>query len=57
MKVGDLVKTVNRDDYALVVKTWWATVLGQHAAQLVYSDGTTSVKPSSRIREVISESR
>jgi len=57
MKVGDLVKTVNRNDYAIVVKTWWATVLGQHAAQLVYPDGTKACQPSSKIREVVSASR
>ena len=54
MKVGDLVKTAYRDDYALVIKTWWATVLGQHAAEFVYSDGATGCQPSSKIREVIS---
>jgi hypothetical protein len=57
VEIGDLVKTVYRDDYALVIKVWWATVLGQHAAQLVYPDGETGSQPSSRIREVISASR
>ena len=57
MQVGDLVKTVYRNDYAVITKVWWATVLGQHAAQVVYPDGTTSTQPSSKIREVISASR
>lgn len=56
MKVGDLIKTVYRDDYAVVVKVWWATVLGQHAAQFVYPcDGTTGCQPSNNIQEVISK--
>ena len=57
MKVGDLVQTVYRDDYAVVIKVWWATVLGQHAAQFVYPDGTTGTQPSRYIVEVISASR
>ena len=54
MKVGDLVQTVYRDGYAVIVKVWWATVAAQHAAQFVYPDGTVGVQPSSNIREVIS---
>jgi hypothetical protein len=57
VQVGDLVQTVYRDDYGVVTKVWWATVLGQHAAQFVYSDGETGIQPSSKIREVISASR
>ena len=57
MQVGDLVKTVYRNDYAVITKVWWATVAAQHAAQFVYSDGTVGVQPSSNIREVISASR
>jgi len=57
VQVGDLVQTVYSDKYAVVTKVWWATVLGQHAAQFVYSDGTTGSQPSSNIREVISASR
>jgi len=54
VRVGDLVQTVYRDEYAVIVKVWWATVAAQHAAQFVYSDGTVGVQPSSNIREVIS---
>ena len=57
MKIGDLVQTAYREDYAIVVKVWWATVLGQRAVQLVYSDGTTGNLPRNKIREVISASR
>ena len=57
MKVGDLVQTVYRDDYAVIIKVWWATVACQHAAQFVYSDGTVGIQPSSNIREIISASR
>jgi len=57
VKVGDLVQTVYRDDYGIVTKVWWATVIAQHAAQFVYPDGTVGVQPSSNIREVISASR
>jgi hypothetical protein len=57
VQVGDLVQTVYRDDYGVVTKVWWATVLMQHAAQFVYPDGTTGSQPSSNIREVISASR
>ena len=57
MQVGDLVQTVYSDDYGVVTKVWWATVLMQHAAQFVYPDGTTGSQPSSNIREVISASR
>ena len=57
MKIGDLVQTAYREDYAIVVKVWWATVLGAHAAQLVYSDGTTGNLPIRNIREVISANR
>ena len=56
MKVGDLVQTVCSDKYAVVIKVWWATVLGQHAAQFVYSDGTVGVQPCRRL-EVLSASR
>jgi len=57
MQVGDLVQTVCSDKYAVVTKVWWATVLGQMVAQLVYPDGETDNQPSSRIREVINASR
>ena len=57
MKIGDLVQTVYRNDYAVITKVWWATVAAQHAAQFVYSDGTVGVQPSSNIREVISANR
>jgi hypothetical protein len=57
VKIGDLVQTVYRNDYAIVTKVWWATVACQHAAQFVYPDGTVGVQPSSNIREVISASR
>ena len=57
MQVGDLVQTVYRDEYAVIIKVWWATVAAQHAAQFVYPDGTVGVQPNSNIREVISASR
>ena len=52
-----MVKTIYRDDYAIVVKVWYANVARQLAAEFTYSDGTTSCQPSRYIREVISEGR
>ena len=57
MKVGDLVKTVYRDDYAIVMKVWYARASRQWAAEFTYPDGTTSCQPRRYIREVISASR
>ena len=57
MNVGDLVKTVYRDDYAIVMKVWYARASRQWAAEFIYSDGTTGCQPSSCIREVVSASR
>ena len=57
MQVGDLVKTIYRDDYAIVMKVWYAFATRQQAAEFIYSDGTTSCQPRSNIREVHGESR
>lgn len=55
MKVGDLIKTVYRDEYAVVTKVWWATAARQMAAQFVYpSDGKTNCQPEGNIIEVVS---
>ena len=55
MKVGDLIKTVYRDEYAVVTKVWWATAARTMAAQFVYpSDGMAGSQPEKYIKEVIS---
>ena len=62
MKVGDLVKTVYRDEWAIVTYAWWleATLIdkAQWGVEFVYpSDGYESSQPMKNIKEVISESR
>ena len=55
MKIGDLIKTVYRDEYAVITKVWWATAARQMAAQFIYpSDGKTESQPEAYIREVVS---
>ena len=58
MKVGSLIKTVFRDEYAIVTKVWYAPAAHSYAAQFVYpSDGQESSQPMKNIKEVIDESR
>ena len=58
MKVGDLIKTIYRDEYAIVTKVWFAYGANALAAQFVYpSDGYQSSQPMQYIKEVINESR
>ena len=58
MKVGDLVKTVFRNEYAFVTEVWYAPAVYSLAAKFVYpSDGKVGSQPMKYIREVISESR
>ena len=62
MKVGDLVKTIYRDEWAIVTYAWFveATLANkaQWAAEFIYlSDGTQSSQPMKNIKEVLNESR
>lgn len=58
MKVGDLIKTVFRDEYAIVTEVWYAPAEYSYAAKFVYpSDGTESSQPIKYIKKVISENR
>ena len=58
MKIGDLIKTIYRDEYAIVTKVWFAPAANSLAAQFVYpSDGYQSSQPMQYIKEVISASR
>ena len=58
MKVGDLVKTIYRDEYAIVTRVWFAVGANALAAEFVYpSDGYKSSQPMQYIKEVISGSR
>ena len=58
MKVGDLIKTVFRDEYAIVTEVWYAPGAYSLAAKFVYpSDGNEGSQPMKYIKEVISESR
>ena len=58
MEVGDLIKTVFRDEYAIVTKVWYAPAAHSYAAQFVYpSDGTEGSQPMKYIKEVINENR
>ena len=55
MKVGDLIKTIYRDEYAIVTKVWFSPAANALAAQFVYpSDGYQSSQPMQYIKEVIS---
>ena len=54
MKVGDLIKTIYRDEYAIVTKVWFAPAANAQAAEFVYpSDGMEGCQPSKHIKEVI----
>jgi len=58
MKVGDLIKTIYRDEYAIVTKVWFAPAANALAAQFVYpSDGYQSSQPTQHIKEVLDGSR
>ena len=58
MKVGDLIKTVFRNEYAIVTKVWYAPAIYSLAAEFVYpSDGKKGSQPMKYIKEVIGESR
>jgi len=58
MEVGDLIKTIYRDEYAIVTKVWFAEVANSLAVQFVYpSDGYRSSQPMQYIKEVINGSR
>ena len=53
MKVGDLIMTVYRKEWALVLKVLegeW-----EQGAEFVYPDGSEGCQPRSRIREVLNE--
>jgi len=54
MQVGDLIKTIYRDEYAIVTKVWFAVGANALAAQFVYpSDGKEGSQPMQYIKEVI----
>lgn len=58
MKIGDLIKTVNRNEYAIVTHVWYAPIARSLAAKFIYpSDGTEGSQPMKYIEEVISESQ
>lgn len=58
MKVGDLIKTVFRDEYAIVTEVWYAPAAYSYAAKFVYpSDGTEGSQPMKYIKEVFNENR
>ena len=54
-KIGDLVKTVFRDEYAIVTEVWYARAARTTAVGFVYpSDGSEGSQPVKYIEEVIS---
>lgn len=55
MKVGDLIMTVYRKEWATVVRVQQGA--WEQGAEFVYPDGTTGIQPRSRIREVLNEGR
>jgi len=58
MEVGDLIKTIYRDEYAIVTKVWFAYGANALAAQFIYpSDGYQSSQPMQYIKEVINANR
>jgi len=58
MKVGDLVKTVFRDEYAIVTDVWYAPAVYSLAAKFVYpSNGNEGSQPMKYIKEVIDANR
>jgi hypothetical protein len=58
MKVGDLIKTVFRDEYAIITEVWYAPAVHSLAAKFVYpSDGNEGSQPMKYIKEVLDESR
>jgi len=53
MKVGDLIKTVYRNEYAIVIEVWYAPATHSLAAKFIYpSDGTEGSQPMKYIKEV-----
>lgn len=58
MKVGDLIKTVFRDEYAIVTDVWYAPAVYSLAAKFVYpSNGDEGSQPMKYIKEVIDANR
>ena len=58
MQVGSLIKTVFRDEYAIVTEVWYAPGAHSLAAKFVYpSDGYEGSQPMKYIKEVINERR
>ena len=58
MKVGDLIKTVFRDEYGIIIEVWYAPAAHSLAAKFVYpSDGKEGSQPMKYIKEVIDASR
>jgi hypothetical protein len=58
MKVGDLIKTVFRDEYAIVTDVWYAPAVYSLAAKFVYpSNGNEGSQPMKYIKEVIDANR
>ena len=54
MEVGDLVRTIYRDEYAIVTKVWFAPVSNRLAVRFVYpSDGKEGSQPMQYIKEVL----
>ena len=55
MQVGDLIKTIYRDEYAIVTEVWFAPAANSLAVRFVYpSDGMEGSQPVKHIKEVIS---
>jgi len=58
VKVGDLIKTVFRDEYAIVTEVWYAPAVYSLAAKFVYpSDGYEGSQPMKYIKEVVNGNR
>ena len=57
MKVGDLIMTVYRKEWAVVVKVHKAVDGMEMGAEFIYPCGKTGTQPRSRIREVFNEGR
>ena len=58
MKEGDLIKTVFRDEYAIVTEVWYAPAAHSLAAKFVYpSNGDEGSQPMKYIKEVIDANR
>ena len=55
MKVGDLIMTVYRKEWAVVVKVLEGA--WEQGAEFVYPDGSEGCQPRSKIRKVLNGSR